>query len=78
MTNRTPPQRSAISGVLLVFCLAALIGGLAFDLGLGARAHFWIGDQPAAATAIGVAAALFAIGAGLLGRWLLGRKREES
>lgn len=77
MTNRAPPQRSAISGVLLVFCLAALIGGLGFDLVLGARSNFWIADQPAAATAIGVAAALFAIGAGLLGRLFLGRKREQ-
>jgi len=74
---RPPQSRSGIAGVLFVFCLAALIAGLGFDIGLGARAHFWIGDQPAAATAIGIAATLFAIVASMVGRMLLGRKREE-
>ena len=74
---RPPQPRSGIAGVLFVFCLAALLAGLGFDLGLGARAHFWIGDQPAAATAIGIAATLFAIVASMVGRMLLGRKREE-
>lgn len=78
MSQRPPPQRSGVSGVLFVFCLAALLAGLGFDLGAGARAHFWIGDQPAAAAAIGVSATLFAIVAALLGRLLLGRKRDES
>ncbi len=76
MTKAPPPQRSGISGVLFVFCLAGLAAGLGFDLGAGARAHFWIGDQPAAAMAIGIAATLFAIVASMLGRVLLGRKRE--
>jgi hypothetical protein len=76
MTKTPPPQRSGISGVLFVFCLAGLVAGLGFDLGAGARAHFWIGDQPAAAMAIGIAATLFAIVVSMLGRLLLGRKRE--
>jgi len=76
MTKRAPPPRSAIAGVLLVFCLAALAAGLSFDIGLGARARFWIGDQPAAATAVGVAAVLLAIGAALLGRFVLGRREQ--
>lgn len=77
MRRTQPPQRSGIAGVLFVFCLAALIAGLGFDLGTGARTHFWIGDQPGAAAAIGVVAALFALAAAHVARLLLGRKREQ-
>jgi hypothetical protein len=77
MRRTQPPQRSGIAGVLFVFSLTALIAGLGFALGAGARTRFWIGDQPAAAAAVGIAGALFAIAAAHVARMLLGRKREQ-
>lgn len=76
MSRTLPPPRSGITGLLFVFCLAALLLGLGLDLGLGARLKFWIGDQPAAATAVGVAAVLFAIFAAQAARFALGRARN--
>ncbi len=61
MTKPLPQPRSDATGLLLVFSIAALLLGLGFDLGMGSRGRFWIGDQPAAATAIGVAGVLFAV-----------------
>lgn len=78
MTKQTPRPRGGIFGLLFVFCLAAALAGLGFDLGASTRAHFWIGDQPAAAFAIGVAATLFAILAAWTARALLGRKARET
>lgn len=78
MRKPSPAQRSAATGVLLVFCVGALIAGLGLDLGAAARVKFWIGDQPAAATAVGVSAALFTV---LIMRGLRmifsGRRRDE-
>jgi hypothetical protein len=77
MSKRTlPPQRSGVTGLLFVFCLTALLVGLGFDLGAGARMRFWIGDQPAAAAAVGVAAVLFGVLAAQAGRALFGRRRK--
>lgn len=73
MITRTPPPKSGISGVLLVFCIAAVLAGLGFDFGTGAHTKFWIGDQAGAATAIGVAGAVFAVVAARVARILLGR-----
>jgi hypothetical protein len=67
------PPKSGLTGVLLVFCIAALLAGLGFDFGAGARAKFWIGDQAGAAAAIGIAGAVFAIVAARAARLLLGR-----
>lgn len=78
MSKADPHQRGGIFGMSFVFCLAAALAGLGFDLGLSARAHFWIGDQPGAAFAIGIAAALFAIVAALAGRALLGREPRDA
>lgn len=78
MKRTLPPPRSGIIGLLFVFSLTALIVGLGFDLGAGARVRFWIGDQPAAAAAVGGAAVLFSIFATQVGRMLLGRKGEGS
>jgi hypothetical protein len=38
--------------------------------------RFWIGDQPAAAAAVGVAAVLFGVLAAQAGRALFGRRRK--
>lgn len=78
MKRTLPPQRSGIIGLLFVFALTALIVGLGFDLGAGARLRFWIGDQPLAAAAVGGAAVLFSVFAAQAGRVLLGRKGEGS
>jgi hypothetical protein len=77
MSRQSPPSRGGIFGLLFVFCLTALLAGLGFDLGASARAHFWIGDQPAAAFAVGVAATLFAILAAWSARAVLGRKARD-
>lgn len=74
MNTRPPPRKSGVTGVLLVFCIAALLAGLGFDAGAGAHPSFWIGDQIGAAAAIGVAGAVFAILAARLVRAALGRK----
>src|SRR5262249_49168093 len=78
MIARTPPPKSGIAGVLLVFCIAALLAGIGFDLGAGARTRFWIGDQVGAAAAIGGAAAVFAVIAARVARLALGRSQESS
>lgn len=72
-----PSQRSGVFGLLLVFCLTAFIGGIGFDLGAGARLRFWVGDQPAAAGAVGVAAALFMVLIAYAGRIVLDRRKKE-
>lgn len=77
MTRPPPPPRSSAVGLLLVFCLTALVVGIGFDLGASARVRFWIGDQPGAAAAIGAAAALFTILAALGARAVLGRATEQ-
>lgn len=77
MSRTLPPPRSGITGVLFVFCLAALLLGIGFDLGAGARLRFWIGDQPAAATAVGVVAVLFAIFAAQAARLALRRRGQK-
>lgn len=77
MSRTLPPPRSGITGLLLVFSITALLVGLSFDLGMGARVQFWIGDQPAAAAAVGVAAVLFVIMAAQAARFVLGRRRPE-
>ena len=77
MMKREPHPRGGIFGLLLVFCLTALLAGLGFDMGASARAHFWIGDQPAAAFAVGVAATLFAILSAWAARAVLGRKAHS-
>lgn len=72
-----PPQpRSGITGLLLVFSVTALLLGLGFDLGAGSRVRFWIGDQPAAAAAIGVAGVLFAVIAAHAARALFVSRRK--
>lgn len=77
MSKRAPPSpRSDMTGLLLVFSLTALLAGLGFDLGAGARVRFWIGDQPAAAAAVGVAAVVFVVLAAHACRALLGRARK--
>lgn len=73
MSRTLPPPRSGLTGLLFVFCLTALLVGLGFDLIGGARVRFWIGDQPAAAAAVGVAGVLFVTIAAQLMRWVLGR-----
>lgn len=81
MSRASPPQRSGVTGLLLVFSIAALIAGLGFDLGAGSRVRFWIGDQPASAAAIGVASVLFAVLAAHAARLVLARRKpaeEES
>jgi hypothetical protein len=77
MTKRAPRPRGGIFGLLLVFCLTALLAGLGFDVGASARARFWIGDQPAAALAVGVAATLLAILSAWAARAVLGRKARH-
>ena len=77
MTKRARPrQRSGLTGLLFVFCLAGLLAGLGFDLAAGARATFWIGAQPGAAAMIGVAAVVFAVVAARLAQMLFARKGE--
>lgn len=63
MTKTPPPPapRSGVTGLLFVFSITALLAGLGFDLAMGSRVPFWIGDQPAAAAAVGVAGVLFAV-----------------
>ncbi|MEZ5957898.1 MAG: hypothetical protein R3C27_11885 [Hyphomonadaceae bacterium] len=79
MSRTLPPPRSGLTGLLFVFCLTALLVGLGFDLMGGARVRFWIGDQPAAAAAVGIAGVLFVIIAAQLMRLVLGRRagRDE-
>ena len=76
MSRTPPPPRSGIAGLLFVFCLTALLAGLGFDVFGGARVRFWIGDQPAAAAAVGVAVILFVLLVGQGARWLLGRSTD--
>ncbi|MEZ5972980.1 MAG: hypothetical protein R3C31_14310 [Hyphomonadaceae bacterium] len=71
------PQNSDVFGLLLVFCLTAFLGGLGFDIAGGARLRFWIGDQPAAAGAVGIAAVLFVVLVAHVGRILLDRRHKE-
>ena len=75
MSRTPPPPRSGLTGLLFVFALTSLLFGLGFDLVGGARAGFWIGDQPGAATALGVACVLIVIVAAQAMRWALGRGR---
>ena len=77
MSNAQPPQRSGVTGLLLVFSVTALLVGLGFDLGAGSRVRFWIGDQPAAAAAVGVAGVLFAVLAAHAARLLLPVRRRQ-
>ncbi len=76
MTRPSPSSRSGAFGLLFVFCLAALLAGLGFDLGAAARMHFWIANQPGAALAVGVAATLFTVLSALIARAVLGRKQS--
>lgn len=73
--TRTPlPARGGSAGLWFLFCFAVLVAGVAFDVLLRERPHFWIGDIPGAAAAIGVGAAIIvALGARAL-RALFGRK----
>jgi hypothetical protein len=66
--------RSGLTGVLFVFCLAALLAGLGFDVAGEARTSFWIGAQPGAAAMIGVAAVVFAVVAARLAQILFTRR----
>jgi hypothetical protein len=77
MSKAQAPQRSGVTGLLLVFSITALLAGLGFDLGAGSRVRFWIGDQPAAAAAVGVAGVLFAVIAAHLARLMLVRRKSE-
>lgn len=70
-------QRSGATGLLLVFSITALLAGLGFDLGAGSRVRFWIGDQPAAAAAVGVVGVLFAVIAAHVARLVLVRRTPE-
>ncbi|MEQ1489376.1 MAG: hypothetical protein ABL932_02390 [Terricaulis sp.] len=72
-----PSQRSSVFGLLLVFSLTAFVGGLGFDLGVGARLRFWVGDQPAAAAAVGIGAALFMVLIAHAGRIVLNRRKAD-
>ncbi|MGQ0533152.1 MAG: hypothetical protein ACT4OF_10760 [Caulobacteraceae bacterium] len=76
MIAKSPPRKNGIAGMLFVFCLAAFLAGIGFDLGAGAHASFWIGDQTGAAAAIGVASAVFAVVAVRAARAVLGRRQE--
>jgi len=76
MKKSPPAPRSGVTGLLFVFCLTALIVGLGFDLGAGARLKFWIGDQPGAAAAIGAAVVLFVVVATHAARFALGRRQK--
>lgn len=76
--RKAAPPRSGVTGVLFVFCLAALIAGLGFDIAGGVRVHFWIGDQPGAAAAVGIAAVLFVVLAGQAARFVLGRREKAA
>ena len=76
MKKSPAAARSGITGLLFVFCLTALIVGLGFDLGAGARLKFWIGDQPGAAAAIGAAVVLFVVVATHAARFALGRRQK--
>lgn len=81
MSRTLPPPRSGITGLLFVFCLTALLLGLGFDIGAAARLPFWIGDQPAAAAAVGIAAILVVTLVAQAARFALRRRRaanEES
>ncbi len=76
MSNAQPPQPpSGVTGLLLVFSITALLVGVGFDLGAGSRVRFWIGDQPAAAAAVGVAGVLFAVLAAHAARAVLARRK---
>jgi hypothetical protein len=77
MNSLNPSPRSGITGLLAVFCFAALLAGIGFDLGAGARAHFWIGAQPAAAAALGIAAAVAAVLVSRLARAVLSRGQRQ-
>lgn len=76
MTKPSPPPRSGATGLLLVFSITALLVGLGFDLLGGSRLRFWIGDQPAAAAAVGVAGVLFAVIAAHAMRAVLQSRRK--
>ena len=76
MKKLAPPPRSGVTGLLLVFSIAALLAGLGFDLIGGSRMRFWIGDQPAAAAAVGVAGVLFAVIAAHAMRFVLHSRRK--
>jgi len=77
MTRTPEPPRGGIAGLLLVFCVAAFLAGLGFDIGANARSGFWIASEPGAAAAFGVAAVVFAAIAARGMRIVLGRRREE-
>jgi hypothetical protein len=76
MKRDLTPQRGGIAGLLLVFCLAALIGGLAVDYLASARGGFWIDAQFGAAAAVGAGAAAFALVSARVTRLLFGRRYE--
>lgn len=77
MTRTPEPARGGVAGLLFVFCIAAFVAGLGFDVGARARFGFWIGAEPGAAGAFGVAAAVFGVIAARGARMLLARRREK-
>ncbi|MES1156197.1 MAG: hypothetical protein ABUL73_00335 [Alphaproteobacteria bacterium] len=76
--NKTPdaktnsPQRGAYLGLLGVCVVIAAIG-IALDFVANKRASFWLLGLPGGRALIGLAAAVFAVGAGWLARLFLAR-----
>ncbi|MEZ5996006.1 MAG: hypothetical protein R3C25_09640 [Hyphomonadaceae bacterium] len=69
--------RGGIWGMLLLFCAAALLAGLALDIGAGARADFWIAAQAGAPSALGAGVAVFAIVASRLAGMAHGQRETK-
>jgi hypothetical protein len=78
MTRTPAPSRRGIAGLLFLFCCAAVAAGLGFDIGLGARSAYWIGAEPGAAAALGVAGAAFALVAAHAGQMLFRRPTAQA
>lgn len=73
---KTP--RAGASGPWFVVCIAMLAGGLGLEFTSDAVPAFWVGAEPGAAAAIGAGAAVFAVIAANLARFVLARGREGS
>lgn len=76
MTRTPPPPRGGSAGLWFLLCFAIFVAGISFDVLLRERPHFWIGDIPGGAAAIGAGGALIVLLGARALRMLFGRAHE--
>lgn len=76
MIKPAPPKPRGIAGVLLIFCVAAGVAGLGFDLMLGGGGRFSIAAEPGARAVLGIGVAALLVICAHVMRLVLGRKPD--